>query len=200
LPLLIATTNPGKLREIRGILAGLPIEIVTPADFPDLPAPEETGRTFAENARLKALFYAGATGLPSAADDSGLEIDALDGAPGVHSARFNGGTYLERFRVIYERLAARGAFGSPARFVCAVALARGNAVEFETLATVEGRIAPAPRGEGGFGYDPIFYYPPYGRTLAEVSGEEKSAVSARGQAFRALRAHLAAATLDRAPR
>jgi XTP/dITP diphosphohydrolase len=185
--LLVATTNPGKLREIRAILSGLPLEVLSLADVPPLPEPEETGRTFAENARLKALYYAQATALTVVAEDSGLEVDALDGAPGVESARFPGATYGEKFARLYGMLDARGGRESAARFVCALALVRDAQVRFETQATVEGRVAPEPRGSGGFGYDPIFFYPPYARTLAEVSPEEKAAVSHRGQAFRALR-------------
>jgi XTP/dITP diphosphohydrolase len=188
--LVVATTNPGKLREIARILAGLPVDLVPLSSFPDIPDPEETGTTFAGNARLKAAYYAGATGLPAVADDSGLEIDALDGAPGVASARFNGHTYPEKFRVIYDRLRARGARDSAARFVCAVALARPDGILFEASGVIEGLIAPEPRGTGGFGYDPIFYHPPSGRTLAELSPEEKSAVSHRGQAFRELRRYI----------
>jgi XTP/dITP diphosphohydrolase len=196
--LLIATTNEGKLAEIASILAGLPLELVTPARFPHVPAPEETGATFDENARLKAVHYSRATGLPAVADDSGLEIDALEGRPGILSARFGGDvSYAERFRLIYDELAARRALGSPARFVCAVALARGGDVEFEALATVEGRIADAPRGTGGFGYDPILYYPPLRRTLAELAPDEKAEVSHRGQAFRAVRQYLACRTGSR---
>ena len=107
--LLIATTNPGKLREIEGILSGAPVELVTLRDLPDIAEPEETGGTFAENARLKALYYAEITGLPSAADDSGIEIDALDNAPGVHSARWHGTDYNHKFKKIYEALDAKGA-------------------------------------------------------------------------------------------
>lgn len=185
--LLIATTNPDKRTEITAILDGLPLEIVTLGELPHLGSHEETGVTFAENARDKARHYATATGLLAVAEDSGLEIDALDGAPGVRSARFNGATYPEKFRVIYEQLAARGAASSPARFVCALAVARGADIIFEARGIVEGVISPAPRGDAGFGYDPIFYYPPYGRTLAEVSRAEKVAVSHRGHAFRQLR-------------
>ena len=188
--LLIATTNPGKLREIRGLLQGAPIEIVTLDSFPDVVEPEETGRTFAENARLKALYYNRVTGLPSAADDSGLEIAALDGIPGVQSARWEGTDYALKFRRIYERLRELGLRGSAARFVCAVALASDGQVEFETHGIVEGEIAPEPRGSNGFGYDPIFYYPPLGRTLGEISDELKGTLSHRGAAFRALREYL----------
>lgn len=188
--LLVATTNPGKLREIRGILAGAPIELVSLERFPDLAEPEETGASFAENARLKALYYHQHTGLPAVADDSGIEIDALDKAPGVHSARWHGTDYAVKFAAIYRELAARGVSTSTARFVAHIALADRGAVQFEATGTVEGTIAAEPRGSHGFGYDPIFFYPPYGCTLAEVAGERKAAVSHRGAAFRQLAAWL----------
>jgi XTP/dITP diphosphohydrolase len=192
--LLIATTNPNKVREICQLLDGVPVDLVTLAEWPQVAAPEETGLTFEENARAKALYYAAATGELTVAEDSGLVIDALDGAPGVESARFGGAatSYPDKFALIYDALRARkvGADpGSTARFACAVALAKGARVLFETLGTVEGRIAPEPRGDGGFGYDPIFFYPPYGQTLAEA-GARKAAVSHRGEAFRALAAFL----------
>ncbi len=194
--LLIATTNPGKLREIRLILDGLPIRILGLADLPPVIEPEEHGQTFDETARAKALYYAAATGEAPVAEDSGLEIDALDGAPGVHSARFGlpeAREYPDKFALIYRALHARGAAGSPARFVCALALARDARVLFQARGTVEGVIAEAPRGTGGFGYDPILYYPPLGHTLAELDAVQKAAVSHRGQAFRALRRYLEAA-------
>ena len=187
--ILVATTNPGKLREIRHILAGA-ADLVTLAEVCGVPEPEETGTTFAENARLKALYYAAATGLPSVADDSGLEIDELDKEPGVHSARWHGTDYGVKFQKIYERLAERSVSGSRARFVAAVALAEQGQILFETQAVVEGTIAPEPRGTGGFGYDPIFYYPPLGCTLAELADDAKEAVSHRGAAFRDLRRFL----------
>jgi XTP/dITP diphosphohydrolase len=192
--LLVATTNRGKLREIQSLLAGLSIELVTLDAWPALAAPEETGRTFEENARSKALYYAAATGLVTVAEDSGLEIDALGGSPGVESARYGGpdASYQQKFTLIDEALRARGAKGSPARFVCVLVLASRDRILFETRASIAGCIAPAPKGEGGFGYDPIFFYPPFGCTLAEA-GERKSAVSHRGKAFRALRAFLKAA-------
>jgi XTP/dITP diphosphohydrolase len=191
--LLLATTNTGKIREILEILGHLPIAVAALDEWPDLRPPEDTGRTFAENARQKALYYAVATGLAAIAEDSGLEIDALDGAPGVYSARFGGEiSYPEKFELIYQQLRTRGASGSTARFVCATALASSSLVLTESRGVIEGRIAPAPAGHGGFGYDPIFYYPPYGKTLAEASTQEKSAVSHRGQAFRQLRAWLMA--------
>ena len=189
--LLIATTNPGKLNEIRDILGTLPLTLVTLADHPSVPEPEETGSTFAENARLKARYYADATGELTVAEDSGLEIDALDGEPGVQSARFNGESYAEKFATIQRMLAERRADSSTARFVCALTLTRTDGVLWETTGIVEGRLRLPPSGDAGFGYDPIFYYPAYGRTLAEVTADEKAAVSHRGQAFRRLRTHLA---------
>jgi XTP/dITP diphosphohydrolase len=190
--LLIATTNQGKLREIRPLLDGLPIELATLSDLDPIEAPEETGRTFAENARLKARHYSGQTGLLTVAEDSGLEIDALQGAPGVESARYGGvdSSYPEKFAMLYDALRQRNQPDSTARFVCAVAVADGDTVIFETLGTVEGRIAREPKGSGGFGYDPIFFYPPFGCTLAEA-GERKSSVSHRSAAFRSLRQYLA---------
>lgn len=191
MPLLIATTNRGKLAEIRLILADLPHAFVTLDDVPGIADPEETGATFVENARQKALHYARASGLPTIAEDSGLEIDALGGEPGIYSSRYNGATYPEKFTRLYAALRERGADGSPARFICAVAFARSDRVVFEARGTVEGLIAREPRGEHGFGYDPIFYHPPSGRTLAELEADEKRAVSHRGHAFRALREFLA---------
>jgi XTP/dITP diphosphohydrolase len=188
--LLIATTNPGKIREIRGILAGAPVDLVTLPDLDPIPEPAETGATFAENARLKALYYANATGLPSAADDSGLEVAGLDGAPGIDSARWHGTDYAVKFRKIHALLRARGLATSPARFVCAVALAHDGRVEFEAEGVVNGEIAPEARGSHGFGYDPIFYYPPLGKTLGEVEDAVKATLSHRGHAFRTLREHL----------
>ena len=188
--LLVATTNPGKLREIAGILAAVPVRLITLNECPPVPEPDETGATFAENARLKARYYARATGHLSVADDSGLEIDALDGAPGVHSARWHGTDYPTKFRKIQELFRERGVTGSAARFVCAIALARGDDILFEAEGRVEGEITAEPRGSNGFGYDPIFFYPPFGCTLAELDQVQKSTVSHRGKAFAALRGYL----------
>jgi len=193
--LVVATTNRGKLREIEMLLDGIPLALVTLADWPGVAPPDETGRTFAENARLKAVYYAHHTGQLTVAEDSGLEIDALGGAPGVESARFGGAgsSYPDKFTLIYDALRAKKAAARTARFVCSLALADGdpgNHVLFETRGTVEGTIAPEPKGSGGFGYDPIFYYPPFGCTLAEASAEQKATVSHRGQAFRQLRTYL----------
>jgi len=189
--LLIATTNAGKTREIAEILAGAPVDLVTLAGWPGLAAPDETGRTFEENARQKALYYAAATGELTVAEDSGLEIDALDGLPGIESARFGGvnASYPEKFELIYDALRRKGAKASAARFVCALALAREGQVLFQSRGVIEGFVAPAPAGDAGFGYDPIFFYPPFGRTLAEAA-DRKREVSHRGQAFRALKLFL----------
>lgn len=189
---LIATTNQGKLREIRQILRDMPHRLKTLADFPAVEAPEETGVSFVENARQKAIYYARATGMPTMAEDSGFEVDALGGEPGIYSARYlrEDATYDERFEEIQGRVRESGVSDRSARFVCALALANGAEILFETTATVEGLLAPAPAGPHGFGYDPIFLYPPYGRTFGEVSDEEKTAVSHRGQAMRAFREYL----------
>jgi XTP/dITP diphosphohydrolase len=186
--LLIATTNRHKMGEITRLLTGVPVELITLDEWPSVQAPAETGRTFEENARAKAEYYARATGELTVAEDSGLEIAALGGEPGVESARYGGvnTSYPDKFALIYRALRAGGAMESPARFVCALALATPDRLLFETRGIIEGRVAPEPKGAGGFGYDPIFFYPPYGRTLGEVDAQQKSAVSHRGQAFRAL--------------
>jgi XTP/dITP diphosphohydrolase len=185
--LLVATTNPGKLREIEVILEGVPMRLHTLAEFPGIDEPEESGATFEENARLKAVYYSAATGMVTAADDSGLEIDALAGAPGVHSARWHGSDYGFKFQKIREALDAQGLSTSHARFVCCVAVADHGRVIYETRGTIEGQIADTPQGTNGFGYDPIFFYPPLGLTLAQLDRDQKSRASHRGKAFAALR-------------
>ena len=184
--ILIATTNPGKLAEIRDGLSQVATELVSLDAIAPMPEPEETGTTFAENARLKAVYYSRQAGLPAIAEDSGLAIDALDGEPGVRSARFlsPGATYLERFAEIERRLGLQPDAPRTARFVCAAAVAAGEQVLFETSGTIEGLIVSIPKGNNGFGYDPIFFYPPYSATLAEVSRTDKMRVSHRGKAFR----------------
>lgn len=196
-PLLIATTNPGKIREIRHLLKDAP-DLQTLTDLPPIPEPEETGATFAENAELKARYYAAHAGLRTVAEDSGLVIDALGGAPGVHSARYLGATYPDKFRNLYAALAAHPRPWT-ARYVCAIAVVEASALLFQHQATVEGEIWPEPRGTHGFGYDPIFFYPDYGRTFGEVDDAEKLAVAHRGRAFRTLAAWLAA-TRGESPR
>jgi XTP/dITP diphosphohydrolase len=206
--LLVATTNPDKLREIRAILGQLPVEILTLEDMGSVPEPVETGTTFTENARLKARYYdrylegiAGERPI-TVAEDSGLEIDALEGAPGVYSARFlrPDASYPERFAEIDRRLADMPAGKRRARFICAVAVVRNGEIVFETTGTVEGEVADSPKGTGGFGYDPIFYYPPYGRTLGEVTDDEKRRVAHRGEAFRRLAMWLERGIEKREPR
>ena len=190
--LLLATTNPGKLREIRALLEGVPFDVRSLEGWPHIPAPEETGTTFEANALLKARYYAAATGLLAVADDSGLEIDAMDGRPGVLSARYPGDTYEDRFVNIWREMAASGRTDRGARFVCAIALATPDAVLFEARGTVEGEILPEARGDQGFGYDPIFFSPELGKGLGEASMAEKRTVSHRGRAFGALRDFLLA--------
>jgi len=192
LELLIASTNLGKVREIRAVLAGLSVTLHSLADLPAVPEPAETGRTFADNALLKARYYAQTSRLLTVAEDSGLVIDALDGRPGVKSARYPGATYPEKFARLYAELAPHPRPWT-ARFVCALAFVGTpnsmTAVEplFTCEATVEGEIAAEPAGSFGFGYDPIFYYPPYETTLGNVDDERKLAVAHRGKAFRQFR-------------
>lgn len=187
-PLLVATTNADKLREIRAVLAGAAVDLRTLEAAPRVPEPEESGLTFAENARIKALYYGALTSHLTVAEDSGLEIDALGGEPGVRSARLLGpeASYPARFAEIQRRLAEVPEHARQARFVCALSVVQDGEVRFETTGTIEGLIAAEARGIGGFGYDPIFFYPPFGRTLAEVSAAEKLSVAHRGLAFSAL--------------
>ena len=184
--LLVATTNRHKIREIRPVLAHLPVELLTLADVAAIPEPPETGATFRENARQKALAYASASGMLVVAEDSGLEVAALDGAPGVHSARFLGpdASYPQRFAEIYRRLARLSGGSRDARFVTALAVARAETILFETEAWIDGEIASGPAGERGFGYDPIFFYPSLEKTTGELTLDEKTAVSHRARAFR----------------
>lgn len=178
---------------MRVLLAGLPLEVVSPPDLGILEAPEETGATFLENAVLKARHYSGRAGCLAVADDSGLSVEALDGGPGLYSSRFGGegASDDDRNRLLLQKLEGFSADRRGARFSCALAVAEAGDVLFETLATVEGRIADRPRGTGGFGYDPLFFYPPFGRTFAEIARAEKDRVSHRGQAFARLRDFLA---------
>ncbi|HEV3330796.1 MAG TPA: RdgB/HAM1 family non-canonical purine NTP pyrophosphatase [Bryobacteraceae bacterium] len=179
------TGNPGKLREFRLAARDHPeIEIESLPDFERIPPCVEDGRTFEENAILKARYYAPhASGLLFA-DDSGLEVDALGGAPGVYSARFAGAGAPDEAnnRLLLEKL--QGVTNRKARFVCVIALAEGDRVCGLFRGAVEGEIAEESRGSGGFGYDPLFYYPPFGCTFGEVTADQKFAVSHRGQALR----------------
>ncbi len=185
--LLIATRNAGKVAELRELLSGTGWQL---SPLPEgAPVYEETGATFADNARGKALFYAAHTGLPALADDSGLVVDALGGEPGVHSARYLDPDMPqpERNRALLERLRHVPGPDRTARFVChlALALPDGRLVH-ETTGVCEGLIATEPRGQGGFGYDPIFFSPEAGRTFAQLSRAHKSALSHRGRAVRAM--------------
>jgi XTP/dITP diphosphohydrolase len=187
--LLLASQNPGKLNEMRHLVAGLPFRVVGLRELGILDSPEETGSTFLENARLKALHYAGRSGLLTVADDSGISVDALGGEPGLYSSRFGGegASDQDRNQLLLLRLARVPEPERGARFTSAVVVARPDTPLFEIEETVEGRIALAPRGENGFGYDPLFFYPPFGKTFGEVAGEAKDRVSHRGKAFARLR-------------
>jgi len=181
-----ATGNPGKLREFRLAADRGDIDLELLPDFKSLPEAVEDGHTFEENAIRKALHYSRyAEGLLFA-DDSGLEVDALGKAPGVYSARYSGpqATDASNNRLLLERLL--GVEDRSARFVCAIALVEGECVVGTWRGAVEGRILDAPRGTGGFGYDPLFFYPPYGCTFGEATEEQKLHVSHRGQALRAM--------------
>lgn len=186
--ILLATHNAGKVREIRRLAAGHGWRWHGLDDFPDLPPAVEDGATFAENARRKALHYAAATGLPTLADDSGLEVDCLGGAPGVHSARYAGEPRDDAAnnRKLVATLADIAREQRTARFRCAMAFAAPEEVLGETEGAVEGVIVDEARGDNGFGYDPHFLIPSLGKTMAELSPDEKNALSHRGQALRAM--------------
>jgi XTP/dITP diphosphohydrolase len=193
--LYCATGNPGKLREFRQAAGAAPVEIELIPNFKQIPQCVEDGATFAENAIIKAEHY-GAYLAESVgpvllfADDSGLEVDALGGAPGVFSARYCGyhGDDEANNRLLLERL--DGVENRTARFVCAIALVEGGKLKNVYRGSVEGRIIHEARGSGGFGYDPLFHYAPFGRTFGEAGADEKFAVSHRGQALRAMLADL----------
>lgn len=190
---VLATHNRHKVVELRRIMDGAPIELVSGLDL-QIPDVEETGDTFADNALLKARACVEATGLPSVADDSGLVVDALRGAPGVRSARYagEGADDDANLRLVLERLG--GATERSARFVCVAALVTPDGQEVTEDGVMEGVLTDAPRGDGGFGYDPIFVAVGEQRTNAELTPTEKDAISHRGAAFRALRPHLVALT------
>jgi XTP/dITP diphosphohydrolase len=185
--LLLATTNPHKLDEFRALLAPAPFALVDPRTLGlDLDV-EETGNTFAENAATKAQAWARASGMLALADDSGLEIDALGGAPGLYSARWAGAevSYNVRNRLIVARLEGLPPAQRTARYRCAIAVADPERVRILVEGVLEGRIADAPRGNGGFGYDPIFEVPESGRTVGEMSAAEKHRISHRARAVAA---------------
>jgi XTP/dITP diphosphohydrolase len=190
--ILIGSSNPGKLREYREILGGLDLELVAPTDLdPVPPEPDEDAATFAENATSKARGYAAASGLQTVADDSGLEVYALRGAPGVRSRRFFGDDASAQERNAKLLALLDGVADRSARFVCVTALASpdGHVELFE--GEVHGEIAEAPRGDAGFGYDPVFVIAGDGRTMAELPSAEKHRISHRGLAGAKLRARLA---------
>ncbi len=186
-PLVLATRNRGKIEEFRALLGEFGVDIKSLDDFGPLPPVEEDGETFEENAYKKAHFTARALGFPALADDSGLEVEALGGQPGVLSARYagEGAGDGDNNRKLLKAL--EGKAGRKAAFQCVIAIAvpRGPALIYE--GRCEGEITPEERGKNGFGYDPVFFYPPLNRTFAELSREEKNRVSHRGQAMAELR-------------
>jgi non-canonical purine NTP pyrophosphatase (RdgB/HAM1 family) len=186
--ILLATKNPGKIREIRRMTADSGLLWRGLDEFLGVPAAVEDGDTFAENARRKALHYAGATEMLTLADDSGLEVDALDGGPGVNSARFAGRPRddARNNRKLVQALSGVPAERRTARFVCAMAFARPGEVLLESHGSVAARIVDQPRGTNGFGYDPHFFLPERGCTMAELSPDEKNAISHRAAALRAI--------------
>jgi XTP/dITP diphosphohydrolase len=191
--ILLATTNLGKLRELEKIIGAVEgVQLLSARDFPAIPAPDETGSTFEENARLKALYYAEKTGLACVADDSGLVVDALGGRPGLHSARY-APSDAERIAKILDEMRDVPDSRRSARFVCAAAFALARpepriiALEVGTL---EGHIAREARGEHGFGFDPVFFVEELGKHLAEVPAEIKNTLSHRARAFEKLRPYL----------
>jgi XTP/dITP diphosphohydrolase len=195
--LLVATGNAGKLREIRALLGDLSIKLVSLADFPTIEEVAETGSTFAENAALKALGYARRAGVLTLADDSGLEVDALGGAPGVRSARYLGehASYADRMNALLTALKAAKDDARTARFVCALAIASDKQeMLYTTEGTCEGRIGDSPRGSGGFGYDPVFIPQGFSQTFGELPADIKDGISHRGRALAKARQFLASLT------
>jgi XTP/dITP diphosphohydrolase len=186
---LLATRNKGKVREIRSALSPFDIEFESLLERDDLPEAIESGTTFAENARLKAAHYSHLTGLPALAEDSGLVVDALDGRPGVHSSRF-APSDKERIEKLLRMLnSLPGPISRSAHFVSAVCLLLPDHL-IEVVGEVHGELTQEPRGTHGFGYDPVFYYPPAGKTFAQMTVEEKNQVSHRAQALEKLRQRL----------
>jgi XTP/dITP diphosphohydrolase len=190
--LLLATTNAGKARELRHGLRGAAVRVLTLDDLGIRSEYPETGSTFAANARGKSLHYAALSGLPTLADDSGLGVDALGGAPGVYSARFSdpGATDAKNIRKVLSLMDGVPPGKRGARFVCAMALSYEGRVLKTTHGVVRGRIIGEPRGSSGFGYDPIFFYRPLGRTFGQLSTVEKESISHRGRALEKMIAFL----------
>ena len=187
---VLATHNPGKLREMSDILSKFGIQVVSPADVGITVDVEETGTTFAENAMLKAKAICEASGLPAIADDSGLCVDALNGGPGVYSARYGGEELDDRGRYMLLLNSMRGQTTRAAHFACAIACAFPGGKTLTAEGRCDGAIAFAPLGEGGFGYDPVFLVPEKGKTFGQLTAEEKSEISHRGRALRDFSAKL----------
>lgn len=186
---LLATTNPGKLKEIQEALAGFGFRFRTLDEFDAADDCEETGATFQQNARIKASYYFEQTGLPALADDSGLEVEALGGAPGVRSSRY-GSDDSHRIQRLLSELTGVPDAARTARFVCALCLKLNDRKWIEATGIVKGRIDQKPRGERGFGYDPVFFYPPLNQTFGEMESALKNKISHRAKALRALRRQL----------
>ena len=180
---VLATHNPGKLKEMGAILARFGVEVVSPKDLGLTVDVEETGTTFAENAMLKAKAICAAAQLPAIADDSGLCVDALNGGPGVYSARYGGEGLDDRGRYLLLLNNMRGQTTRAAHFACAIACAFPNGDTLTAEGRCDGTIAFAPMGEGGFGYDPVFVVPEKAKTFGQLTAEEKSAISHRGRAL-----------------
>ena len=180
---VLATHNPGKLKEMGAILARFGVEVVSPKDLGLTVDVEETGTTFAEYAMLKAKAICAAAQLPAIADDSGLCVDALNGGPGVYSARYGGEGLDDRGRYMLLLNNMRGQTTRAAHFACAIACAFPNGDTLTAEGRCDGTIAFAPMGEGGFGYDPVFFVPEKAKTFGQLTAEEKSAISHRGRAL-----------------
>ena len=187
---VLATHNPGKLKEMSSILSRFGVEVVSPKELGITVDVEETGATFAENAMLKAKTICAAAGLPAIADDSGLCVDALNGGPGVYSARYGGEGLDDKGRYTLLLNSMRGQATRAAHFTCSIACAFPNGDILTAEGQVQGTIAFAPMGEGGFGYDPVFFYPPLAKTFGQLTAEEKSTISHRGQALKEFSAKL----------
>ena len=183
--IILATHNRGKMKEMSSILAHLPVKLLTLDDFPQIGEIPETGETLKENAFIKAETVHQKTGLPALADDTGLEVDALDGAPGVHSSRYDGetATFEDNCRKMMQEMDGIPAEERTARFHTVIAFVSDSGNEW-TEGMVEGRILEKKQGDGGFGYDPLFYYPPLKKTFAELNSEQKNNISHRGKALR----------------
>ncbi|HEV7664735.1 MAG TPA: non-canonical purine NTP pyrophosphatase [Chloroflexota bacterium] len=180
--LLIATTSAGKLQEWQGLLADLPLELLTLRDVGITFDVDETGETFTQNAVLKADAYGAASGLLTLAEDSGLLVAALGGQPGVHSARWEGSDYQRKNRLLISLLADKQATARACRYACVTVLRQPDGRSWHARGEVRGQIATEPAGDGGFGYDPIFYIPRFQKTLAQIPIHEKDRISHRGRA------------------